>query len=76
MVDVIPQTSRLVLTLNLPFPELIDPKGLARDVTNLGRWGNGDAEVGLSRTEDIPYVLGLIRQSLDRQLANGSELVA
>ena len=72
VVDIVPQASRLRLSLNMPFPELSDPKGVAKDVTNLGRWGNGDVEVGLSRTEEIPYVLGLIRQSLERQLSSGA----
>ncbi|MGY1681986.1 GmrSD restriction endonuclease domain-containing protein [Geodermatophilus sp. SYSU D01176] len=70
VVDVVPQAARLRLSLNMPFPELNDPKGLAKDVTNLGRWGNGDVEVGLANVDDIPYVLGLVRQSLDRQLSN------
>jgi uncharacterized protein with ParB-like and HNH nuclease domain/predicted transport protein len=76
VVDVVPQASRLRLSLNMPFPELTDPKGLARDVTNLGRWGNGDVEVGLSSIGDIPYVLGLVRQSLERQLGDGATGVA
>ncbi|MEV0066650.1 DUF262 and DUF1524 domain-containing protein [Amycolatopsis sp. NPDC050768] len=73
VVDIVPQANRLRLSLNMPFPELWDPRGLARDVTNLGRWGNGDVEVGLKTTEDIPYVLGLVRQALERQLGNGIE---
>jgi len=72
VVDIVPQASRLRLSLNLPFPALNDPKGLARDVTNLGRWGNGDVDVGLSDLADIPYVLGLVRQALERQLSNGA----
>lgn len=71
VVDVVPQASRLRLSLNMPFSELMDPKGMAKDVTNLGRWGNGDVEVDLSHEEDIPYVLGLARQALERQLDNG-----
>lgn len=70
-VDVVPQKSRLRLTLNLPFHELHDPKGLARDVTNLGRWGNGDVEVVLGKTDDLPYVMGLVRQAFERQMGNG-----
>ena len=38
-VDIVPQRSRPRLSLNLRFHELHDPRGLARDVTNLGRWG-------------------------------------
>lgn len=69
-VDVVPQMSRLRLTLNMHFHELHDPKGLAKDVTNLGRWGNGDVEVGLSKPEELPYVMGLVRQSFEKQMGN------
>ena len=58
-VDVVPQKSRLRLSLNMQFNELHDPKGLAKDVTNHGRWGNGDVEVGLGKPEELPYVMGL-----------------
>ena len=72
-VDVVPQKGRLRLSLNLPFHELNDPKGLAKDVTNLGRWGNGDAEVDLSAVEELPYVMGLVRQAFEKQMGNGAE---
>ena len=71
-VDVVPQKSRLRLSLNLRFHELHDPRGLAKDVTNLGRWGNGDAEVGLSKLEELPYVMGLVRQAFEKQMDNGA----
>jgi uncharacterized protein with ParB-like and HNH nuclease domain/predicted transport protein len=72
-VDVVPQAKRLQLTLNMRFAEVNDPKGLCKDVTNIGRWGNGDVEVGLSNLDELPYVLGLVRQSLELQLGNGGE---
>ena len=70
-VDIIPQASRLLLSLNLAFHEVNDPKELCRDVTNKGRWGNGDVEIGLSSPEELPYVMGLIRQALEKQMGNG-----
>ncbi|SFN92704.1 GmrSD restriction endonuclease domain-containing protein [Nitrosospira briensis] len=72
-VDVVPQAKRLRLSLNMRFAEVNDPKGLCKDVTALGRWGNGDVEVGLSTLDELPYVIGLVRQSLERQLGNGSD---
>ena len=69
-VDVVPQNSRLLVTLNMRFHELHDPKRIARDVTNIGRWGNGDVEVGLREAEDMPYVMGLVRQSFEKQMGN------
>lgn len=70
-VDVVPQAKRLRLALNMRFNEVNDPKGICKDVTDIGRWGNGDVEVGLSNMDELPYVLGLVRQSLDLQLGNG-----
>jgi len=70
-VDVVPQAKRLRLSLNIDFSEINDPKGIAKDVTNLGRWGNGDVEVGLAKLEELPYVIGLVRQAFETQMGNG-----
>ena len=70
-VDVIPLHGRLRLTVNMKFHELHDPRGLARDITNLGKWGNGDVEVGLSDVKELPYVIGLVRQAFEKQMGNG-----
>lgn len=67
-VDVVPQASGLRLSLNLNFPEIDDPRAVCRDVTNLGRWGNGNVEVRLEKHEDLTYVIGLVRQALEKQL--------
>ena len=69
-VDVVPQAKRLRLTLNMYFPDIQDPKGICEDVTNAGRWGNGDIIVALNHLDELPYVMGLVRQSLDRQLGD------
>ena len=70
-VDAVPQASRMRLTLNMRFDELHDPKGIADDVTNVGRWGNGDVEVRLNSREELPYVMGLVRQAFERQMNDG-----
>ena len=70
--DVIPREKYLTLTLNMLFSEIDDPKGICRDVSNVGRWGNGDVEVKLSAFEELPYVIGLVRQALEKQLGNGN----
>lgn len=69
-VDVVPQAKKLRLSLNIPYDEIIDPHKIAIDVSQKGRWGNGDTEVGLSSMSDLPYVVGLVRQALDRQLGD------
>jgi uncharacterized protein with ParB-like and HNH nuclease domain/predicted transport protein len=71
-VDVAPLKSKLNLSLNVPPGELVDPRGLAEDVSRVGRWGNGDYQVGLDESTDFDYVLGLVRQSFERQLEEES----
>lgn len=70
-VDVVPQAKRLRLSINMPFAEINDPKHWCKDVTGLGRWGNGDIEVGLKSLDELPYVIGLVRQSVERQMGDG-----
>ncbi|MBD1419958.1 DUF262 and DUF1524 domain-containing protein [Sphingobacterium chuzhouense] len=66
-VDIVPQKSRLRLSLNMPFSELIDPENICKDVTDLGRWGNGDVELGVASIEEISKAMGFIQQALDYQ---------
>jgi len=69
-VDVIPKARWLRLSLNLKFSEIDDPRGIATDVTGKGRWGNGDVSINFKKIDDLPYVIGLIKQSLSKQLSN------
>jgi predicted transport protein len=48
--------------------EILDPRGLCRDVSGMSTWGNGDVEVKLYELSALPYVLGLVRQALEYQL--------
>jgi len=72
-VDAVPQAKRLRLSLNMAFHDIEDPRGVCKDVSGLGRWGNGDVEVGLSSTDELPYVIGLIRQSFEKQMGIGDD---
>lgn len=74
-VDIVPQKSRLRLSLNMKFNEINDPKGICKDVTGLGRWGNGDVEVGIQSFEELDYVMSLIHQSFEKQADNNGQLL-
>jgi uncharacterized protein with ParB-like and HNH nuclease domain/predicted transport protein len=65
-VDIVPQKKRLRLSLNLGIDEINDPKELCKDVSKLGRWGNGDVEVGFSSLSEIEDVMDLIHQSYEK----------
>lgn len=67
-VDIVPQAKRLRLSLNIDFSEINDPRGICRDVKEIGHWGNGNVEVDLENREDLPYILGLVRQAFERQM--------
>lgn len=67
-VDVVPQVSRLRLSLNIPIEALHDERGLAYDVSGKGHWGNGPTEVTLDESSDFMYVMGLVRQAYESQL--------
>lgn len=72
-VDVVPQAKQLRLSLNMAFHEINDPLAICKDVTNVGRWGNGDVEVKLSSIKELPYVMGLVRQSFEKQMGNEAD---
>ena len=68
--DVVAQAKRLRLSLNMKFHELHDEKKIARDMTNIGHYGNGDVEIAISALEELPYVMGLVRQAYEKQMAD------
>lgn len=43
-------------------------KGLCKDVSNIGRWGNGDIELKVTQVADLPYAMTLIQQVIDKQI--------
>ena len=66
-VDIVVQKSRLRLAVNLDFDEVFDPSGICRDVTDLGRWGNGDVEIGFDSLSILDATMEIIKQSIDKQ---------
>jgi predicted transport protein len=72
-VDVVPLSKGLRLSLNIDPVDLVDARGVAVDVTGVGRWGNGNTKIQLTAFEDIPYVIGLVRQALERQFGGSEE---
>lgn len=66
-VDVIFQKRRLRLSVNMKFSELFDPKGICRDITGIGRWGNGDVELFLEKASAIEQVMEIVEQSFRLQ---------
>jgi predicted transport protein/uncharacterized protein with ParB-like and HNH nuclease domain len=72
-VDVVPQAKRLRLSLNMKMSQIDDPRKIAKDISGVGRWGNGDVEIGFESLDQLPYVMSLIRQSFNRQMSMENE---
>jgi predicted transport protein len=72
-VDLVPQMKRLQLMLNIKLSDIDDPKQLCEDVSEVGHLGYGDVRVTLTAIGGLPYVMGLVRQSFEKQMGNGSE---
>ncbi|GAA8324796.1 DUF262 and DUF1524 domain-containing protein [Helicobacter pylori] len=69
--SIVPSKDELTLMLKIKFSELqneIKEKLTIRDVSNIGHACVGDIEVKLETKENIPYCLGLIKQTLEKQM--------
>jgi len=62
--DIVLQGKGLKIYLNLKSGDLQDQKLIARDVSNVGHWGNGSYEIKLNDLDDIDYIISLLKQSL------------
>lgn len=58
------QKKNLKLWVNLKRGQLDDSKGLARDVSSVGHAGNGDYELTITDTENLEYIMSLVKQAL------------
>lgn len=68
IIDVNIQRSQLKMWLNMIKGELDDPKGICRDVSSTGHWGNGDYEIAIRTDDDLEYIMSLIKQSFQKNI--------
>lgn len=66
-VDIVLQKSRLRLSINMKYADVIDPKGISKDITGVGRWGNGDVEVFFDNLDSLNDVMAIIEQAFRLQ---------
>ena len=62
--DVCILKNSLKFWINLKRGQLDDPKKISRDVSSVGHWGNGDYEVVVDDTQNLEYVMSLIKQAI------------
>lgn len=64
-VDIIFQKKRLRISINMKFSDIIDNNGICRDITGIGRWGNGDVELFMEHQDELDQVMEIVKQSFD-----------
>jgi predicted transport protein len=62
--DICIQKKGLKIWINLKKGQLEDPKNIMRDVSEMGHWGNGDYEIVVNDTENIEYIMSLVKQAI------------
>jgi predicted transport protein len=58
------QKKRIKLWINLKVGQLDDSKQIAKDVSSIGHGGNGDYELIINNTDNIEYIMSLVKQAL------------
>ncbi|MDD4531918.1 MAG: endonuclease NucS [Bacilli bacterium] len=62
LADIHVQQKGLKIWINMHKGDLDDPKNITNDVSRKGHWGNGDYEVTVSDTQNLEYIMSLIKQ--------------
>ncbi len=64
-VSIIPQKQGLKLYMTIGYDDIIDPRGICKNVAGKEHWGTGDTNFAISSAEEIDYAINLIKQSFD-----------
>lgn len=64
IVDIHIQNKSLKMWINLKKGILKDEKEITKDVSISGHWGNGDYELSVENTDNLEYIMSLIKQAI------------
>lgn len=62
--DIVILKKGIKIFINLKKGHLDDPKNLMKDVSKTGHWGNGDYETVVSNTNNLEYIMSLVKQAI------------
>ena len=51
----------------MKFNEVYDPNNICKDITGIGRWGNGDVEISFDSLALLSQTIEIIKQSFKKQ---------
>lgn len=63
-VDVVFNDRNLKLSIKLKFADVKDSKGICRDMTGIGQWGNGDIEICFSSLADLDDIMYIVNKHM------------
>lgn len=64
IVDIRVQQKNLIFWINMKKGTLEDPKNIVVDCSNKGHYGNGDYELSIFDTNNLEYIMSLIKQAI------------
>ncbi|WP_159795173.1 DUF5655 domain-containing protein [Streptococcus halichoeri] len=64
IIDIEVQHKQLKLFINAKIGQIDDAKGVTRNVSQIGHYGNGDYEIKVTDTKNLEYIMSLIKQIL------------
>jgi predicted transport protein len=64
IVDIDLQRKALKLHINAKWGTIEDPKKIAKNVSSIGHYGNGDYEIQVNDDENLEYIMSLVKQNL------------
>lgn len=62
--DIVILKKGIKIFINLKKGQLDDSKGLMKDVSETGHWGNGDYELVVNNTTNLEYIMSLVKQAI------------
>jgi predicted transport protein len=62
LIDFTLQKKSLKMCVNAKYGTIEDTKGLAKDVSSIGHYGNGDYEIQVTNDNDLEYIMSLVKQ--------------
>ena len=65
--EIIIQKSKLRIFVNMNFSEVIDPLGICKDASNVGKWCSGDIEINFENLSQLDDIIDIIDQSFEKQ---------
>ncbi len=64
VVDIAIQKKALKIWINAKLGSIDDSKGISKDVSAIGHFGNGDYEIQVNTDKDLEYIMSLIKQAI------------